>query len=166
VLALSAIAMLFAAVTSSYIVRQGMGSDWNPIPMPSVMPFSTVLLLLSSATLELARRALRRSPGAVRAWVRVTLALGAVFLGGQFVAWRQLAAEGFFLSSTAHSSFFYTLTAMHGFHILGGLAALGYLARGALEGSRLARWVDVTALYWHFMDGLWLYLLVLLFAWR
>jgi len=80
-------------------------------------------------------------------------------------AWRELATRGVYLASNPSSSFFYLLTATHGVHLLGGMAALFYLVfsagRIALEPKTLAV-VDVTAIYWHFMDGLWIYLLLLL----
>jgi cytochrome c oxidase subunit 3 len=152
--ALAGIAMLFISLTSAYVVRQGLGTDWQRLRMPELLWVNTAVLLASSVTLEIARGNLSRR------WLVLTLALGCVFLGGQLAAWRQLAAEGFFLGTNPHSSFFYTLTGLHGLHVAGGLVALGW---AALRMRR--RWVEVTALYWHFMDGLWLYLLVLLF-WR
>ena len=90
--------------------------------------------------------------------------LGLSFLAGQMVVWLQLAGTGVFLATNAHSSFFYTLTALHGLHLSGGLAALGWLARRVGENAGGGWLFDVTALYWHFMDGLWVYLLVLLFV--
>ena len=89
-----------------------------------------------------------------------------LFLVGQVAAWRQLAARGVFLASNPHSSFFYVLTGMHGVHLIGGLAwfavVLAQVRRLALtpgeDGLRLF------ATYWHFLAGLWVYLLYLLFV--
>jgi cytochrome c oxidase subunit 3 len=177
-LGLASIAMLFIAMTSAYIVRHA-GNDWQAIRMPQFLLFNTFLLLLSSYTMERARRAcLQGQPG--RLWLRITFLLGVLFVGGQILVWRQLSETGIYLGSNPHSSFFYLLTALHGLHLLGGIAVLGFLS---LESShqygfagagqtaagpvlRLDRWVDATALYWHFMDGLWLYLVVLLFVRR
>jgi cytochrome c oxidase subunit 3 len=91
--------------------------------------------------------------------------LGLMFLGGQFIAWTQLAAHGVFLATNPSSSFFYLLTGAHALHLLGGIAALFYLVYRAPQlasGLKKPVAVDVTAIYWHFMDGLWIYLLLLL----
>ena len=177
--ALTAIGMLFTGLTSSYVVRQGLGDDWSRIPMPRILLVNTAILLAGSLTIERARSELRE--GARRSagnWVLLTLALGVAFLSGQLVAWRLLAAQGFSLSANPHSSFFYVLTGLHGLHLAGGLLALGWTAlltwnnSPAFAGSgfasrpgRAGRWVDCSALYWHSMDALWVFLLVLLFVW-
>jgi cytochrome c oxidase subunit 3 len=151
--ALASIGMLFIAMTSAYVVRRGLGTDWQAIRMPQVLWFNTAVLLASSLALEKARRAF-----ATR-WIGVTLLLGAVFLGGQVAAWRGLAAQGVFLGTNPHSSFFYLLTGLHGAHVLGGLAALAWVLT-----SPRPRRLEAAAIYWHFMFGLWMYLLVLLFG--
>ena len=113
---------------------------------------------------------------AFRRWWSVTTALGGAFLFGQIVAWRQLAAQGVYMASNPSSSFFYLLTGAHGLHLLGGVVALLYVVfqawrwkpimsrRAVEEMPRTA--VEVTALYWHFMDGLWVYLFLVLLFWR
>lgn len=181
-LALAALTMLFFAMTSAYIVRRGLGPDWRAIPMPPVLLLNTALLLASSATMERSRRLLRSDRSAAGRWLSATFLLGLAFLFGQWFAWRDLAGQGLYLSTNPHSSFFYLLTALHGCHVLGGVIALGYVAVGVWSnpgalvlstprGPALllrspesqVRWVEGTAIYWHFVDGLWLYLLVLLF---
>lgn len=156
--ALAGIGMLFIALTSAYVVRQGLGEDWTRIPMPRILLWNTGVLLASSITIESARRTRNGQ------WLTATLALGLVFLVGQMAGWRQLSALGLYLSTNPHSSFFYVLTGIHALHIAGGLVALACvrLIPGNLR-RRRARWLDSTALYWHFMDFLWVYLLVLLF---
>ena len=129
---------------------------------------------MSSGTLEAARRNLKGSSngGYVR-WLSVTAILGVSFLGSQLLAWRELARQGIFLKSNPHSSFFYLLTATHGLHLLGGLLAVVYLLfrtrqkrdDALAEAKRLAA-ADAVGIYWHFMDGLWIYLFLLLFLWR
>jgi cytochrome c oxidase subunit 3 len=91
-----------------------------------------------------------------------------MFLCGQALAWRQLHHLGFYVATNPSSSFFYVLTAMHGLHLVGGAAALVYVDVQALglrlgPGKRTA--ADISALFWHFLDGLWLYLMVLLYVW-
>ena len=174
---IAAISMAFAAFTSALLVRQGAAPDWQHFSLPRILYFNTVVLLLSSGTMALASRRLTaawelaadRPPGAVGmgtgvAWVGLTLALGLLFLGGQLLAWRSLAAQGLFLATNPSSSFFYVFTAAHAIHLLGGIAALGYLLlrlRGRSERPP-ERALAAVSLYWHFMDVLWLYLLLVL----
>ena len=166
-----AITMSFAAFTSALFVRQGSGADWTHIALPPILYGNTLALLLSSATLQMARRALAAVPSAephaVRmglGWLMATLALGFVFVAGQFEAWRQLAAQGLYLATNPNSSFYYVLTAMHGLHVLAGIGALA-LVMGRIVASRAAfrkSTFEATATYWHFMGVLWLYLLLVL----
>ena len=125
---LASVVMLFTSLTSAYIVRSGTINDWIPLAVPRVMYGSTALLLLSSVSIELARRKLKH--GFVESYSRYLLLtgfLGIAFLISQFFAWRQLAQQGIYLQSNPHSSFFYLLTGAHGVHIAGGLLALGFL---------------------------------------
>ena len=171
--ALAAIVMMFTALTSAYIVRAASSSDWQKLPMPRVIVLSTVLILLSSGTLEIARRKLRAGfPRQYSRLLLITTILGFGFLGTQFLAWRQLVQQGVYVASNPHSSFFYLLTAAHGVHLIGGLLAMLYLvvrsSRGDTELLRVKREAsaDAATLYWHFMDGLWIYIFLLLFYWR
>jgi len=168
-MALAAIVMLFAAFTSALVVRKGISNDWVRTELPHILWLNTAVLLASSLTFELARRALdegdRFSVERGARWLYLTLALGIGFIAGQLVAWRELAARGVYLSTNPSSSFFYLLTAAHGVHLLGGIVALAYaafVARKIVAQPRKRIVVDLTALYWHFMDGLWVYLLILL----
>jgi cytochrome c oxidase subunit III len=172
--ALASIVMMFTSLSSAYVVRSGVANDWYPLAAPQMLYFSTALIAISSGTLEIARRKLKRSllEGYSR-WLMVTAFLGAAFLVSQLLAWRQLAGRGIYVASNPHSSFFYLLTAAHAIHLLGGLVALLYLVvrtRGVVswavvDGKRQAI-ADAVSIYWHFMDVLWIYLFVLLFFWR
>ena len=172
--AMASILMLFTALTSAYIVRAASSNDWQPLTMPRILLFSTALIVISSGTLETARRRLKDAlVAAHRRWLVLTVALGVGFLISQLLAWRQLVRQGIYVSSNPHSSFFYLLTATHAVHLLGGLLALVYLSlrTRAAEENQLAvvkaqGAADAVTLYWHFMDVLWLYLFVLLFFWR
>jgi len=167
--ALVGIVMLFAGFTSAMVVRRGMSFDWVSIAIPRLLWVNTGILLISSLTLEFSRRALREHAVVnFLRWLAATVLLGVAFLAGQLVVWRELAARGVYLATNPSSSFFYVLTAAHGLHLLGGILALGYVA---LHAVRMARGrerptaLDVTAIYWHFMDGLWIYLFILLTRW-
>jgi cytochrome c oxidase subunit III len=170
-LGLAAIVMFFMSLTSAYIVRKGLGTDWQATQMPRVLWLNTLILLASSATIELARRRNAASPLSAEAreerfsrWWTATIALGILFLVGQLFAWRQLSAAGLFLRTNPSSSFFYVLTAAHGLHLAGGIFALLYVAFRNWKRSRITQETaaDLAALYWHFMDGLWLFLFALL----
>lgn len=163
--ALGGIVMLFTAFTSAYVVRKGLSDDWEPFAMPPLVWLNTAVLLASGFSLEKARRAFPSIDALGRWWWTAT-ALGAAFLAGQILLWNQLVAAGVYLSGNPSSSFFYVLTGAHGVHLLGGLAALIWLG-WKLRAGRLTRTAaDVMAIYWHFMDGLWIYLLLLLLIWR
>lgn len=170
---LAAITMTFAAFTSAMIVRQGSSYDWQHFTLPSVLYFNTAVLLASSLTLELARKRAaafvhgtqaKRSAALLFLWL--TFGLGLVFVCGQYSAWRQLRSEGLYLATNPSSSFFYLFTALHAVHILGGLAGLTLVLwrfskpRPSLQISTLS----TVSYYWHFMDVLWVYLLLLLWA--
>ena len=145
---LSTVVMLFAALTSAYLIRRS-GSDWQPVALPTIVWVNTFVLVASSITMELARRS------STRLWLIITTMLGVAFLAGQFLAWRALAARGIFLPTEPHSAFFYVLSAVHGVHVAGGLVAL---ATVTAHNSRR----NLCAVYWHFVDGTWLYLLAVL----
>jgi cytochrome c oxidase subunit 3 len=166
---LYAITMMFAAFTSALIVRKGSSLDWRAFKLPSILFFNTGLLLASGVTLEVSRRRIAAFMGNIKSqvenparWVYVTLFLGLLFVAGQYVAWSQLSAQGLYLATNPSSSFFYVLTATHALHVLGGLAGLSYVIRKLSKSSLRRSTLDATARYWHFMDALWLYLLLLL----
>jgi cytochrome c oxidase subunit 3 len=116
--------------------------------------------------MELARR--RLAVGDVRQFRRlwfVATILGVLFLFGQLAAWRQFVLEGFYVATNQGSSFFYIFTGLHGLHLLGGICALLYVAFRKFERAKVSRVVaaEVASYYWHFMDGLWIFLLALLY---
>ncbi|PYV06379.1 MAG: hypothetical protein DMG26_03250 [Acidobacteria bacterium] len=168
-MALAAIVMLFAAFTSALVVRKGISNDWVATALPRVLWLNTAVLIASSVTFEFSRRSLAGDPSfsarRFSRWLYVTLALGLAFIAGQLIAWRELASRGVYLATNPSSSFFYLLTGAHGLHLLGGIVALFYVALRARQlalapAKRVV--VDVTAIYWHFMDALWIYILLLL----
>jgi cytochrome c oxidase subunit III len=162
---LTAIIMLFAGLSSAYIVLRGVPS-WQNIELPSLLWPNTAILLLSSLAIEFSKRALRRNDvQSMKRWLTVGGLLGSAFLVGQLAAWRQLVNAGVYLPSTLQSSFFYILTGLHGLHLMGGIVALGIVFVMALK-DRLSAFrcepLKLCATYWHVMDGLWIYLFLLL----
>lgn len=189
--AIATVSMVFVSLTSAYVVRRGLPTfdtttqayfrDWGTVQLPwLLLAINTALLLLSSVTMEGARRDVARraalaplktipgiSLGEERTfpWLWTTILLGLGFLAGQWMAWRELEARGFFVNTNPNASFVYLLTAAHAVHLAGGIAALFWAAiisirNKPIEAQRIA--VDVTAWYWHFMAALWIYVFGLL----
>ena len=183
--------MVFVSFTSVYVMRRGLPTlddstggyvrDWLQVNLPTgLLLANTLLLILSSITVELARRQITRQaalapvqsiPGVSIGkernfpWLGATVLLGLGFLTGQWMAWRELGARGFYLATSPSSSMVYVLTATHAIHLAGGLLVLLYAVATALlhrsvEGRRIV--VDVTAWYWHFMAFVWIYIFALL----
>ena len=162
-LVVATVTLLFAAFTSTYLARR-MEPDWQTLQMPGILWLNTAALAVSSFLLEWSRReGLKQQLPRLRAGLMIATVLGVVFLAGQILAWRQLAATGIFLASSPHSSFFYLLTGAHGVHILGGLIALFYAVGKTRTTGSVEAVFEPAATFWHFLGVLWLYLLVLLF---
>jgi cytochrome c oxidase subunit 3 len=134
-----------------------------------VLYLNTLLIIVSSVTLEVARRRIADFMGRVRdqavspaKWLYITLFFGLLFVAGQTFAWIQLKSQGFGLATNISYSFFYVLTVAHALHVFGGLGGLvrviAKLNKSVLRRSTL----DATSRYWHFMGVLWVYLLFLL----
>jgi cytochrome c oxidase subunit 3 len=188
---IATVCMVFVSLTSAYIVRQGLPTfsgesntyvrDWGKTDLPwALLGINTALLLVSSLTMEFARRdAARRAalapvagiPGVSLGseksfpWLGITVLLGIGFLSGQWLAWGELHARGFYVSTNPSSSFVFLLTITHAVHLTGGIIALLWAASASLlnkpvEARRIV--VDITAWYWHFMAVLWIYVFALL----
>jgi cytochrome c oxidase subunit 3 len=188
--AIATVCMVFVSLTSAYIFRRGLptfeGSsnsyvrDWAEVQLPWVLlGINTVLLLVSSLTMEFARRnAARRAalapvasiPGVSLGnersfpWLGVTVILGFAFLVGQWLAWGELHNRGFYVDTNPSSSFVFLLTITHAIHLTGGILALIWAASTSLlhkpiEARRIV--VDIAAWYWHFMAVLWIYVFAL-----
>jgi cytochrome c oxidase subunit 3 len=171
---LVSVTALFVTIGVVYHARAQSQSHWQHIPVPPLLWLSTALILTSSWTLELARGAFERKNSLRYArWLEVTVAIGLTFLASQVFALRELAAQGIYLRHNPHSSLFYVLTGVHGIHLLGGMAALGYLLIKAsvrpevvlFDFRRQRGRAAVAALYWHFLTGIWLCLFVCLLFW-
>jgi cytochrome c oxidase subunit 3 len=168
------VVVTFTVLTGVYILRAVGADKWETFRVPFASWIGTAALLCSSLTVELVRRSLKRHElAAYRRWTLATLGFGLAFLGSQFAAWRELAAQGLYLATNPHSSFFYLLTATHALHLLVGLVALAYLfakrepqQEDRTSARNRAAMTDAVAIYWHLMGVLWGYLFVLLFWWK
>jgi cytochrome c oxidase subunit 3 len=167
---MAASVMTFASFVSAMVVRRGLNSmDWHKPPLPGVLYWNTVLLLLSSIALDWARRVIKknRRPLFNALWT-AGLGLGLWFLIGQIIAWRQLEKTGFYLAGNPASAFFYVLTWAHAAHVVGALAAVAYVEYRALRfelNNERRNWIGVTALFWHFLDVMWLAIMALFIFW-
>ncbi|MBL8174371.1 MAG: cytochrome c oxidase subunit 3 [Bryobacterales bacterium] len=166
---LCSVIMFFGAFTSAMVVRRGASNDWKGIPAPDLLWVNTGILALSSVAVEKARRHLREGnrKNFNIAWSTASL-LGALFIAGQILVWKDLRAAGVFLNSHPGSAFFYVGTVAHAAHLAGGWIAMAFLNWQALRwtlgpGKRTA--VDVASIYWHFLGLLWVYLLWLFRFW-
>jgi cytochrome c oxidase subunit 3 len=188
--ALGGVSMFFVGIVSLFFHSQSGGghidayshyvNNWVPTSVPPILWLNTAVLLLSSVTIEIARRHMFHEIDAMEEWfglgkpisrlalpwLLATLALGLVFLTGQMVAWHQLAVMGSpFRSESTSSHSFYIITYAHAFHLTAGVLALmgaitGLYAFKTIENRQIM--VDSVAWYWHSMGALWLFLFVLL----
>jgi cytochrome c oxidase subunit III len=180
--------MFFVALVGVFFVTKSSGhfdpysryiNEWLPTAIPSILWLNTAVLILSSVTAEVARRSMFREndvmdewfgygrPTSRRAaiWLSATLALGSLFIAGQWVAWNQLAAQHVYFRSNPSSHFFYLITVTHALHLFLGIAglvtALTLLYRSRQIATRQV-FVDSSVWYWHVMGVLWLFLFALL----
>jgi cytochrome c oxidase subunit III len=191
-LGLSSIVMLFISFTTAYVVRKAGAvwdpasndyvSNWVPLALPiRILLANTFILILSSFTLEVARRraaedvalapiadipGIRVDENHALPWLWTTILLGVSFLAGQGYAWYVLERANASLASNVSTSFFFILTGVHAVHLFGGIFALFYAGltnwlHRPPETRRIV--IDVTALYWHFMGVLWIYIFGLLY---
>jgi cytochrome c oxidase subunit III len=161
---IGSIVSLFATMTAMLTIRWVGSKEWRPIQLPEILYANTIILVLSSFALQLARMHADDARRFAR-YVGATLALGLAFVAGQLIAWRQLLSEGVYVASNPGSALFYTMTAAHAVHLLGGIIALVWLvsrARHLRTTGKLGLAAEVVGIYWHFMDGLWVFLMGLL----
>ena len=165
-IAMVSILMFFMALASAFLLLHHSSRVWVAVHLPRILWANTAVLIASSFILERAR--LRLSNGDVpsfrKLWL-VTTVMGLLFVTGQVVAWRELVAQGVYIASNQASSFFYIFTGAHGVHLLGGLAALLFVLLRNFEKSQVSMSLaaEITSYYWHFMDGLWIFLFALLY---
>ena len=163
--ACASITMMFAAFTSAYIVRQAQG-NWLEFKLPSVFFMSTVVILFSSLTLHASYLSFKRgNERAYKLLLVLSLILGFGFVGMQYQGWLALQAIGIELTTNPSGSFVYVISGVHAAHVLGGIAALAVACLHAfglpykVTPQRKLRF-EMTLIYWHFVDLLWVYLLL------
>jgi len=161
--------MLFAGLTSAYIVRQAEG-NWVHFELPSMFYLSTALLLFSSGYMHYALVSVRGGrPGGLVTWLIITLGLGLAFAFSQFLGWSMLVDQGIYFVGNPSGSFLYVITALHLAHLAGGVLYLLYVITRALRQRYSAEsclQVQLCAIFWHFLDILWIYLFVFLMVIR
>ena len=164
---IAVVSVLFSLFISAYFMRMEL-TDWRPLTEPGLLWFNTALLIVSSVALQWARVSADR--GQISGLKFGLLAAGAatlVFLAGQYAAWQQLSALGYFAASNPANAFFYLLTGLHGVHILGGLIVWGMATNKLIRGGQVDEVraaVELCAIYWHFLLLVWLILFGLLLS--
>lgn len=168
-LLLLALGVLFAATLSGYLAIRGRAETWPPpgVPkLPASLWISTILIVASSFSVQWALRGIRRGlQGPLRLGLALTAALGVAFLASQTLNWFGLVAVNFTAKTNLYGFLFYLLTALHAIHVLGGLVPLGGVTACAYNGRYTAERhnpVEYTAMYWHFLDAVWLVLFAVL----
>jgi len=165
--AIGSIVMMFAGLTSAYIVKSNQAS-WQPIVIPKSFWYSTLVILLSSLTVQLALLAFKkREMNRYRTLIAVTTILGALFIVMQYIGFRQLWDSGITLRGSGAGQFLYVITGLHAAHVLGGIITLIVMFIKAFFGASRnysSVPVELAATYWHFVDFLWIYLFIF-FMW-
>ncbi len=161
--AMASIVMMFAGLTSAYIVRQAQG-NWRLYDLPTVFTISTIVILLSSITMALGVKAFKnRAMPRFRMLITITLVLGVLFMFLQYYGFQQLYASNIRVDGNPSESFLFIIAGLHLLHILGGVIALLIVFFRAFR-TRIkvynATGLEIIASYWHFVDVLWIYLFV------
>jgi cytochrome c oxidase subunit III len=163
---IAATSMLMAALTSAYIVRRGLGSDWEPLLLPPVVAGGVPLLVFSSLSLEVGRRAYKagRHAAFVRAWFTGIL-LGALFVLAQVHGWQEISRAGLTMATSPAAAFLLVITGLFVALVIGTLAVLvwrGVRVPGGNPDAGHTR-LAIAAYYWHYLDCVWMYLVILLY---
>lgn len=168
---MASITMMFGAFTSAYVVRQAQG-NWLEFSLPNIFFISTAVLLISSLTLHASYKAFTQSQESRYKYLLVTsLVLGSAFVILQYLGWMELYSVGIDLKGNPSGSFLYVITGVHALHIIGGIAAMmvgllnAFTLKFKVTDKRKINF-ELTLQYWHFVDLLWLYLLIFLYISR
>ncbi|MGJ7031214.1 cytochrome c oxidase subunit 3 [Niabella hirudinis] len=162
--AISSILMMFVGFTSAFIVKSNQ-SGWRTFVLPHIFWASTVLILVSSLTMLMAIKAFKsRAMQQYRLLMGITFALGVVFVICQLIGFKQLWDNNVqFRGASGAGQFFYAIAGMHAVHVIGGVIALLIMFFKSIAGKTKSFNpvpVEVMGMYWHFVDLLWLYLMI------
>jgi cytochrome c oxidase subunit 3 len=163
------VVMVFGAFTSAYIVRQAEG-NWLDFDLPPMFSLTTAIILISSGTMQWAYISAKCDKiEMAKIAMTITTILGLAFLIGQWMGWSQLVAQGVHLvgrdSSAVSGSFLYIISGVHAVHVISGVIFLAVVLAAVFKfkvHSKSLAQIEMCATYWHFLDGLWLYLFVFL----
>ncbi|MEO0732163.1 MAG: heme-copper oxidase subunit III [Bacteroidota bacterium] len=165
--AIVSLVMMFTALTSAYVVRRAAG-NWLEFSIPSIFYVNTLVIVASSLTLHAAYGAFKReAAGAYKALLSITFLLGIAFVVLQYFGWEQMAAAGVPLKINPSGDFIYAISGLHAVHVIGGMVALAvtmviaFLRKLRVTPARKLR-LELTMTYWHFVDVLWIYLIIFL----
>lgn len=165
--AIASIIMMFAGLTSAFIVKSSQ-AGWTEVQTPTVFWISTAIMLASSITIQASLRAFKqRNMGQFRTLFLVTLALGTVFVVLQWIGFNWLWDHGVRFEGAGAGQFLYIIFGLHALHVIGGIVALAVMAVRQFTGASRnynSVPVEIMSTYWHFVDLLWLYLLIF-FIW-
>lgn len=165
-IAMGSLVMMFAGFTSAYVVKRNQ-SNWLEFNLPITFWYSTAVILLSSLTIHLATKAFKaREMGRYRTLMVITSFLGLLFIVLQWLGFKSLEAHGVKLigaNSNPAGSFLGVITGVHMLHVLGGVIALAIMMIRGFS-TRMKSYssisIEVASTYWHFVDGLWIYLFI------
>jgi cytochrome c oxidase subunit 3 len=171
--AMVSMTMMFAGLTSAYVVSQSR-ADWaKNFELPSAFYFSTIAILGCSITFHLAKKAIQKDKHSTTTYLLLsTLALGIGFVILQFVGFGQIVAEGYFFTGSASSittTFLYVVVVVHLIHLAGGMISLLIIIYNHFKqkyNSTQTLGIELGAMYWHFLDFLWVYLFLFLYFFR
>ncbi|MBY0433086.1 MAG: cytochrome c oxidase subunit 3 [Cyclobacteriaceae bacterium] len=162
---MATVMMLFASLTSAYIVREAEG-NWLYFELPSLFYYTSVVIVVSSITMQLAYFAAKKDQvERIKSMLVITALLGLLFLVGQFMAWGQLVRDSIYLVGNPSGSFLYVLTGLHGLHIISAVVFLLITLNSAFKlrtNSRNMAQIEMCTTYWHFLGALWIYLFIFL----
>ena len=166
------IVMLFAGLTSAYVVRAGSG-NWQMFDLPPIAIFSTAIIITSSLTIFLAQLSIKKNNYLLTSiGLFATLALGIAFFFTQYMGWQELTSQDIFFVgkySNPSGSFLYLIALVHLAHMVGGLIALSVSFIKSLRKKYTSEdflGLELTAIYWHFLTLLWVYLFLFLYNYR
>ena len=162
---LASIIMMFTGLTSAYIIKRNL-ANWITFDLPVIFWYSTVVIIISSITIIISRNYFRqRNMKQYRLMLTVTLVSGIAFILMQYAGFSQLWNNGITLTRNVSFSFLYIIVGLHALHVVGGVIALSVLLVKAYSVRRKNYSqvpIDLMNTYWHFVDILWIYLLIFL----